>query len=81
VCGVRLDLAATRTAIAGALPLYRTLAVGAPTAYLCDEAAIAGAERAFCMAAVSSRAGCAAYQSATTFSRVAEVKVCADVKG
>ena len=79
--GARLDLAATRTAIAKALPLYRALAVGAPTAYLCDEAASAGADRAFCMASVSSSTGCAAYQSATTFSRVAEAKLRTDLKG
>jgi NADH dehydrogenase/NADH:ubiquinone oxidoreductase subunit G len=80
--GERLDLPATRQAIAGALPLYRTLGTDAPTAtYLCDQSAARGAVPRFSMAPVSSGPAGAAYQPATTFSRVVEAKLRADLKG
>jgi NADH dehydrogenase/NADH:ubiquinone oxidoreductase subunit G len=80
--GDRLDLTATRQAIAGALPLYRRLGAEAPAAvYLCDEATAGGAGRTFCMAPVSPSPAREAYQSATTFSRVVEARLRADLKG
>jgi predicted molibdopterin-dependent oxidoreductase YjgC len=80
--GERLDLAATRQAIAGALPLYRTLGTDAPTtAYLCDQTAARGAAPRFSMAPVSPGPAREAYQPATTFSRVVEARLRADLKG
>ena len=73
--GERLDLAGIRRAIAGALPLYKSLTSETPDAYLCDEAAAAGAARAFSLAPLPAGLRLAPYQSATTFARVAEPKV------
>jgi predicted molibdopterin-dependent oxidoreductase YjgC len=80
--GERLDLAAARQAIAAALPLYRTLGTDAPTAtYLCDQTAARGTGLRFSMAPLSSGPAGAAYQPATTFSRVVEAKLRTDLKG
>jgi formate dehydrogenase major subunit len=65
----RLDMAAIHRAVTAALPLYRSLSA---TAYLCDEAAAETAKRVFAMAPVSALPGGGAYESSTTFSRVAE---------
>jgi formate dehydrogenase major subunit len=81
VGGDRPDLAATRQAIASALPLYRSLASGTPTGYLCDEAARHPRALAFAMAPVSSGPISGTYHSATTFSRVAEATVRASLAG
>ena len=78
--GDRLDLPAVRHAIAAALPLYRSLTSPTPTAYLCDEAAWHAALSRFAMAPLPSDHGGAAYQSATTFSRVAEATVRASLE-
>jgi len=79
--GVRQDLGSIRRAIAAALPLYRSLASGAQPVYLCDEAAGHTVTRAFSMAPISSGRGTRAYQSATTFSRVAEATLCENLTG
>lgn len=70
--GVRDDLSSVRRAIAAALPLYRSLTSGTSPVYLCDEAAELPGMRTFAMPAIPSSQGTRAYQSATTFSRVAE---------
>jgi formate dehydrogenase major subunit len=77
---VRQDLDSVRRAIAAALPLYRSLATGAQPAYLSDEAAQLVVARAFSMAPVSPRRDTRAYQSATTFSRVAEATLREDLR-
>ena len=60
----------------------RTLGADAPAAaYLCDEAAARGAARRFCMPPVSPGPAREAYQPATTFSRVVEARLRADLKG
>ena len=80
--GERLDLAATRHAIARALPLYRTLGTDTPTAaYLCDQPAARGTAPRFSMAPVSPGPAPVVYQPATTFSRVVEARLRADLKG
>jgi hypothetical protein len=73
--GDRPDLAATRQAIAGAMPLYGPLASPAPTTYLCDEAVRHPRARRFAMAPASPAPVGQGYASATTFSRVAEAAV------
>jgi predicted molibdopterin-dependent oxidoreductase YjgC len=79
--GDRWDLAAVRQAIAAALPLYRSLASATPTAYLCDEASRQAAMRRFSLAPISPGRVGEAYQSATTFSRVAEAELRASLAG
>jgi len=73
--GDRLDLTAVRRAIAAALPLYRLLASEASTAYLADEAARHAGPQRFAMAPLASGRAGVGYQSATTFSRVAEARL------
>ena len=78
--GERQDLATVRRAIAAALPLYRSLPLEAPTAYLGDEAARHANPRRFGMAPLPSGRAGAAYQTATTFSRVAEATLRASLQ-
>jgi formate dehydrogenase major subunit len=73
--GDRLDLTAVRRTIAATLPLYRPLASAASTAYLADEAARHAGPQRFAMAPLPSGRAGAEYQSATTFSRVAEARL------
>jgi anaerobic selenocysteine-containing dehydrogenase len=60
---------------------HRTLGNDALTARTCDQSAARGAVPRFSMAPVSSGPAGAAYQPATTFSRVVEAKLRADLKG
>jgi predicted molibdopterin-dependent oxidoreductase YjgC len=79
--GTRPDLAAIRQQIAAALPLYQSLTSASGAAYLCDEAARGVGAPRFAMALLSSARRGGAYQSATTFSRVAEARVQASLEG
>jgi NADH dehydrogenase/NADH:ubiquinone oxidoreductase subunit G len=78
--GDRPDVAGVRRAIAARLPLYRSLASEPPTAFLCDEAARHAGPRHFAMAPLPSGRAGAAYQTATTFSRVAEATLRASLQ-
>jgi NADH dehydrogenase/NADH:ubiquinone oxidoreductase subunit G len=73
--GDRLDLTAVRRAVVAALPLYGPLASGTSTAYLADEAARHAGPQRFAMAPLPSGRAGVGYQSATTFSRVAEARL------
>jgi formate dehydrogenase major subunit len=79
--GEPLTLAATRAAMAAALPLYRGLGAATPAAYLCDQAAGSGAAMSFSLAPLAPSVSLAPYQSATTFSRVVESRLRARLSG
>jgi anaerobic selenocysteine-containing dehydrogenase len=79
--GEPLALAATRAAMAAALPLYRGLGAAPSTVYLCDQAVGSGATVSFSLAPLAPGSSLGAYESATTFSRVVESRLRARLSG